>query len=144
MAEHGGGKDPISSIGGTLRDGAMGVFGAIFGLGILLGGITGYAPVKASLWDVWAWGQMFGAWIHAGGNSGIQTFGDKSYFENSKKIGDDPAPEQRLQKSQTILPTSTKQISTQELNLAPASYVDTTGKGFISIEDIAAQNKAKR
>ena len=151
MAEHSGGKDPISNIGSTLVGGIMGVFTGIFVLGMFLGGITGNAPIRASLFDVWAWGQMAGAWIHAGGNSGVQTFGDESYFKNSKKIGSDTKPEQRLnnptrEPNNLVLPTSAR---TQDSNLSAQNtqesfiYTDTNGDGVIDPEEIRTQNKAR-
>lgn len=153
MAEHGGGKDPISGTFESLFKGAMGIFGGIFVLGAILGGITGNAPIRASLFDVWAWGQMFGAWINAGGNSGIQTFGDEKYFQNSKKIGSDSKPDQRLMSPSrtpsTILPTSTNN-SSQTLDVSATSnstvapYQDLNGDGVIDPKEIEAQNKAKR
>lgn len=151
MAEHSGGKDPISSIGNTVVGGIMGVFTGIFVLGMFLGGITGNAPIKASLFDVWAWGQMAGAWIHAGGNSGVQTFGDEKYFQNSKKVGSDTKPEQRLnsptrEPSNLVLPTSTR---TQDFSLSVQNvqesftYTDTNNDGVIDTGEIKAQNKSR-
>ncbi len=155
MAEHGGGKDPISSLGSTLLGGAMGIFTGIFVLGTVLGMITGNAPIRAGLFDVWAWGQMVGAWINAGGNSGVQTFGDEKYFQNSKKIGSDTKPDQRLMQPSrtpstilpTILPTSTQSTNDANINAtqvnSSAPYEDSNDDGVISPEEIAAQNKAR-
>jgi hypothetical protein len=150
MAEHGGGKDPISNIGGTLIGGVTGLATGIFVLGMLLGGITGNAPIKASVFDFFAWGQIIGAWIHVGGNASVETFGDEKYFQNSKKIGSDTKPDQRLLSptrppSANVLPTrSTTNDATITGSVNPVittPYEDTNGDGVISPEEIAKQNK---
>lgn len=152
MAEHGGGKDPISSIGFAVFGGLLSVFGVFLALGIFMGMVTGNAPIRAEWANVFAWGQLIGAWFNVGGNTGIQTFAPEDYFKNSRKVGSDTKPDQRLiqaPKSNTILPTATSN-NTQTLDFSTTStqfvapYQDLNGDGVISPEEIEAQNKARK
>ena len=150
MAEHSN-HNPITGLLGMLVGSVTGIYGAIFLTGLAVGAITGNVPIRGSLLNPWETGQYAGGLFNAGGNSGVQTFGDEKYFQNSKKIGGDTKPEQRLkaptrEPSNLVLPTSTR---TQELNLSAQNvqesftYTDTNSDGVISPEEIAVKNKVR-
>jgi hypothetical protein len=147
MADHNN-NNPITGLLAMLLGSVTGIYGGIFLVGLAIGGITGNVPIRGSLLNPWETGQYVGGLFNAGGNSGIQTFGDEKYFQNSKQIGSDPKPNQRLmapnQTPSTILPTSAR---TQNSNVSGQSsqesftYTDTDGDGVISPDEIKAQNK---
>jgi hypothetical protein len=152
MAEHHGGGNPITGLLGMLVGSVTSVYGAIFLIGLAMGAITGNVPIRGSLLNPWETGQYVGGLFNAGGNSGVQTFGDKTYFENSKKINSDAKPDQKLMSPNrtpsTILPTSAKttndaSVVEQSQPTAIALYEDSNGDGIITPEEIAAQNKAR-
>lgn len=150
MAEHSGGKDPITGLLGMIVGSVTSIYGAIFLVGLGMGAITGNVPIRGSLLNPWETGQYVGGLFNAGGNSGVQTFGDQKYFNNSKKIGSDAKPQQRLmapsqQPKSNVLPTT----YTQDSNVSGQSdhpniaYEDLNGDGIISPEEIKAQNKKR-
>ena len=151
MAEHHG-NNPITGLLGMLVGSVTSVYGGIFLIGLAMGAITGNVPIRGSLLNPWETGQYVGGLFNAGGNSGVQTFGDEKYFQNSKKIGSDSKPEQRLMtpknEPSNVLPTSLK--ATQDSNVSSQTtqesfiYKDLNGDGIISPEEIAAQNKARK
>lgn len=151
MADHHN-NNPITGLLGMLVGSVTGIYGAIFLIGLAMGAITGNVPIRGSLLNPWETGQYVGGLFNAGGNSGIQTFGDEKYFQNSKKIGSDTKPDQRLMSPNrtpsTILPTSTNN-SAQTLDVSAPSnstvapYQDLNGDGVIDPKEIEAQNKAK-
>lgn len=148
MAEHHG-NNPITGLLGMLVGSVTSVYGGIFLVGLAMGAITGNVPIRGSLLNPWETGQYVGGLFNAGGNSGVQTFGDEKYFNNSKKIGSDAKPDQRLLSptrppSANVLPTRS---TTNDANIADVTtptttpYEDTNGDGVISPEEIAKQNK---
>lgn len=147
MADHNN-NNPITGLLGMLVGSVTSIYGAIFLVGLAMGAITGNVPIRGSLLNPWETGQYVGGLFNAGGNSGIQTFGDEKYFQNSKQIGRDPKPNQRLmapnQTPSTILPASAR---TQDSNVSVQSsqesftYTDTDGDGVISPDEIKAQNQ---
>jgi hypothetical protein len=153
MAEHhGGGSNPVLGLGALLLSGVTGIYSAVFVAGGIIALATGNVPVRGSLLNPWETGQYCGGLIYAGLNSGVQTFGDEKYFNNSKKIGSDAKPDQRLMSPNrtngtTILPTSAKTTNdasvVEQSQTAIAPYEDSNGDGVISPEEIAAQNKAR-
>ncbi len=150
MADHNN-NNPITGLLGMLVGSVTSIYGAIFLIGLAMGAITGNVPIRGSLLNPWETGQYVGGLFNAGGNSGVQTFGDEKYFQNSKQIGSDAKPNQRLlspnRAPNSILPTSSK---TNDANVADTSapvifvYEDPNGDGIISPEEIAAQNKARK
>jgi hypothetical protein len=149
MAEHGGGKDPITGLLGMIVGSVTSIYGAIFLVGLGMGAITGNVPIRGSLLNPWETGQYVGGLFNAGGNSGVQTFGDEKYFENSKKIGSDAKPQPRLmtprQPSNNVLPTTYTQDSNVSGQGAEQSsaYKDLNDDGIISPEEISTQNKRR-
>lgn len=147
MADHSN-NNPITGLLAMLVGSVTGIYGGIFLIGLAAGAITGYVPVRGSLLNPWETGQYVGGLFNVGGNSAVDTFADEKYRQNSKKIGSDTRPDQRLmapnQKPSTILPTSAR---TQDLNVSTQSsqeaftYSDTDGDGVISPEEIKNQNK---
>lgn len=153
MADHNGGNsNPVLAFIMMLASSAGGLYGALFFLGLILGWTTGNVPIRGSLLNPWETGQYVGGLFNVGGNSGVQTFGDEKYFQNSKRIDGDTKPNQRLMAPNsppsTILPVRDK--TTNDANLvnnttpAIATYKDSDGNGFITTEEIAAQNEARR
>jgi hypothetical protein len=115
-----------------------------------MGAITGNVPIRGSLLNPWETGQYVGGLFNAGGNSGVQTFGDQKYFENSKKIGSDAKPQQRLmtpsqQPKNNVLPTTYTQDSSvsSQSDRPNIAYEDLNGDGIISTEEIEIQNKRR-
>jgi len=149
----GGGKDPISSTAGTLLDGIVGLLkmglvgAALFGLA------TGLVPKTGNIFSVLDVGSVIGAI----GNNLVSTFtsvfmpGDS--MQKLRKVDENALPAQRLSSPSNVLPTSSirtqaESPKTQTLNVSGqaelTTYVDTNGKGFVSIEEIAAQNKTRK
>lgn len=150
MADHNN-NNPITGLLGMLVGSVTSIYGAIFLTGLAMGAITGNVPIRGSLLNPWETGQYVGGLFNAGGNSGVQTFGDEKYFQNSKQIGSDAKPNQRLmapnRTPSTILPTSSR---TNDANIVDTSapitipYDDSNGDGVITPDEIAAQNKARQ
>jgi hypothetical protein len=147
MADHSN-NNPITGLLAMLVGSVTGIYGGIFLVGLAIGAITGNVPIRGSLLNPWETGQYVGGLFNAGGNSGIQTFGDEKYFQNSKQIGSDPKPNQRLmapsQTPSTILPTSSRTQNSsvaEQSNQEAFTYADTDRDGVITPEEIKAQNK---
>jgi hypothetical protein len=153
MAEHGSGNsNPVGNLFGMVISSVTGIYGAIFVVGGVVALATGNVPVRGSLLNPWETGQYCGGLVYAGLNSGVQTFGDEKYFQNSKKIGSDTKPEQRLMSPQRelsnkVLPTGLKATSDSNVldrkEQTSFAYEDSNSDGVISPEEIAAQNKAR-
>lgn len=148
MADQNGGSNPVLGLGAMLLGSVTTIYGSIFLVGGVIASATGNVPIRGSLLNPWETGQYVGGLIHAGLNSGLQTFGDEKYFSNSKKIGSDAKPDQRLLSptrppSANVLPTRSNDAnitgSTNPVITTP--YEDTNGDGVISPEEIAKQNK---
>ena len=151
MAEHGGGKDPISSTSGTLLDGIVGILkmgligGTVFGLA------TGLVPKIGNVWSPLDLGAVIGSVFNNGVNTFTSVFMPSDSMQKLQKINGEALPDQRLMNpsklpSATILPTSSK---TQNSNVVEQStqksfvYEDSNNDGIISPEEIAAQNKTQ-
>jgi len=141
MAEHSGGKsnNPLGDLAGMLVGSVTGIYGAIFIAGGVLGLTTGNVPIQGSLLNPWETGQYAGGLFHAGANSGVQTFSDDKYQNNSKKIGGDrPILNQVPQRQRLIpdfVPTSNR---SNDAAIAPSDRVtyetDLNGKPIQTIE----------
>lgn len=148
MAEHGGGKDPISSTAGTLLDRIVGLLkmgligAALFGL------VTGLVPKTGNIFSVLDIGSVIGSIGNTCVNTFTSVFMSGDSLQKLKKVSGEALPEQKLTGGST-LPVSTRtQAPMQTSNVSGQSesttYVDTNGKGFVSIEEIAAQNKTRK
>lgn len=152
MADHSN-NNPITGLFGMLVGSVTSIYGAVFLIGAVVGGMTGNVPIRGSLLNPWETGQYVGGLLNTGTNSGVQTFGDEKYFQNVQKIGG-VKPDQRLmapsRTPSTILPTSTNNNNSQTLDVSATSnstvapYQDLNGDGVIDPKEIEVQNKAKK
>lgn len=155
MADNNGGKDPITSTAGSLFDGVvsllkMGLSGAIvFGLA------TGLVPKVGNIFSVLDIGAVIGSIFNSGANTFTSVFMSGDSMQKLKKVNgealSEQRPQQQLREPSNTLPvgaSTQSQSRTQTSNVSGQSesitYVDTTGEGFVSIEEIAAQNKTRK